>query len=139
MMRNLFMSEGNIGQEPILKQQSIDGEMRHVLELNVRFNFDRLNKSTGEYEDRGGFWSRVTYWGKRAEVVYPMLKTGMRVLVAGEISQHNYVAESGDRAGQTITATDIHARHLALVLTKSIKDIQFIRSNADDQDEQSED
>jgi single-stranded DNA-binding protein len=68
-----------------------------------------------------------------------MLKIGMRVLVVGEISQHNYVAESGDRAGQTVTATDIHAQHLALVLTKSIKDIQYVRGNTDDQDEQSED
>lgn len=134
-MRNLFTSEGNIGQEPVLKKQPIDGDIRHVLELNVKFNFDRLNKSTGEYEDRGGFWAKVTLWGKRAETIFPLLKTGMRVLVVGEISQHNYVAESGERAGQLITATDINANHLALVLTKSIKEIQYVRGNADDQEE----
>lgn len=138
-MRNFFTSEGNIGQEPVLKKQPIDGEMRHVLELNVKFNFDRLNKTTGEYEDRGGFWSKVTLWGKRAENVFPLLKTGMRVLVVGEISQHNYIAEAGDRAGQLITATDINAHHLALVLTKSIKEIQYVRGNADDQEEHIED
>ncbi len=134
-MRNFFASEGNIGQEPTLKQQPIEGGVRSVLEVNVKFNYDKLNKQTGEYEDRGGFWAKVTLWGKRAENNFKILKTGMRILVVGEISQHDYVSESGERAGQTITATEINANHIALVLTKSIQGVQFVRGQQEDPDE----
>lgn len=124
-MRNLFISEGNIGSDPVLKTISVSGEDKKVLEMNVRFSYERLNKKTGEYEDQGGFWARVALWGRRAENAYPLLKKGMRVLVVGEQSQHTFVMDQGERAGETATATDVLAANIGLVLTASVNAVGF--------------
>ncbi len=130
-MRNYFISEGNIGSDPLLKTISSNGEDKKVLEMNVRFPYERLNKKTGEYEDQGGFWTRVAMWGKRAEICYSLLKKGMRVIVVGEQSQHTFVLEQGERAGETVTATDVIAFHMGLVLTSSVTSIGFVKRSQD--------
>lgn len=116
MSRNYFASEGNIGRDPVLKYVPVKGEQKPVLEFDVKFQYDRVNTQTGEFEDRGGFWATVTYWGKRAEHANRILKSGMRVWVEGEMSQEEYVATKGERAGQVMTATNISASFIGLSL-----------------------
>lgn len=115
-MKNFFFGEGNIGREPVLKYVSVKGVQKPVVEFDIRFSYDKLNAETGEYEDNGGFWASVSFWGKRAESAYKILKSGVRVFVIGEQSQEEFIATKGERIGQTLTATNISASHIGLSL-----------------------
>lgn len=115
-MKNFFFGEGNIGRDPVLKYVSVKGVQKPVVEFDVRFSYDKLNAETGEYEDNGGFWASVSFWGKRAETAYKILKSGVRVFVIGEQSQEEFIATKGERVGQTLTATNISASHIGLSL-----------------------
>ena len=115
-MNNIFFSEGNIGRDPVLKYVPIKGVQKPVIEMDVRFSCDRKNSATGEYEDNGGFWATVSYWGKQAEAANKILKSGMRIYVLGEKSQGEFVATKGERQGQIITTNTITASHIGLSL-----------------------
>lgn len=115
-MKNFFFGEGNIGRDPILKYVPVKGAQKPVVEFDVRFSYDKLNAETGEYEDNGGFWASVSFWGKRAESAHKILKSGVRVFVIGEQSQEEFIATKGERIGQTLTATNISASHIGLSL-----------------------
>lgn len=118
-MQNIFIDEGNLGFDPSLKYvpvktESGSTEQRAVVELQVRF--DVKKNEGGEYKDVAGFWAKVTQWGKRAEYLAEHLKKGCRVLVVGEISQHPYIVQKGERKGQDATAIEIEASHVGVVL-----------------------
>src|SRR5690606_19287066 len=115
-MKNFFFGEGNIGRDPILKYVPVKGVQKPVLEFDMRVTYDRLNQDSGEYEDNGGFWASVSFWGKRAEAANKILKSGVRVFVIGEISQDEFVASKGEREGQTICVTNVSASHVGLSL-----------------------
>jgi single-strand DNA-binding protein len=123
-MKNFFFDEGNIGRDPVLKYVPIKGEQKPVLEFDVRFPIEKQNKETGEYEDNGGFWGTVAYWGKRAEAANKILKSGVRVFVIGEISQDEFIATKGEREGQVVTVTNITADHVGLSLL-GIESVNF--------------
>lgn len=125
-MQNFFVDEGNLGADPVLKYVPVSTpkgvEQRAVLELQVRFD---VRKKRGEaYEDVGGFWAKVTQWGRRAEINNQFLVQGCRVLVVGQISQHPYIIQNGDRKGQPSTAIEIEADSIGLVLW-GIEEITF--------------
>lgn len=128
-MRNFFCSEGNLGRTPTLKIVPVQNscEQKSVLEFDVRFSFDKLNKQTGEYENSGGFWATVEFWGARAEGYNQLLRAGARVLVVGELSQEEYIASKGARAGQKISTNRITAQHIGLVLL-GVESIQWSKS-----------
>lgn len=115
-MKNFFFGEGNIGRDPVLKYVSVKGVQKPVVEFDVRFSYDKLNAETGEYEDNGGFWASVRFWGKRAESAFKILRSGVRVFVIGEQSQEEFVATKGERVGQVLTTTNISASHVGLSL-----------------------
>lgn len=123
-MKNTFFGEGNIGRDPVLKYVPVKGVQKPVLEFDVRISYDKLNSESGEYEDNGGFWASVSYWGKRAESANKILKTGVRVFVVGEISQDEYVATKGEREGQTISVINVSATHVGLSLL-GIESVNF--------------
>lgn len=117
-MSNFFAAEGNLGNKPTLKYVPIknSNEQKAVLEFDARFNVDKINKATGTYEDTGGFWATVEFWGKRAEHYNNLLQQGTRVLVVGRLSQGEFIATKGDREGERITTNTITADHIGLVL-----------------------
>lgn len=124
MARNRFAAEGNIGRDPVLKYVPVKGEQKPVIEFDVRFAFDKINPQTGQYEDNGGFWATVTYWGKRAEHANTILRAGIRVYVEGELSQDEFIASKGERAGQVLTANHITADFVGLSLL-GIESVNF--------------
>ena len=123
-MKNTFFGEGNIGRDPVLKYVPVKGVQKPVLEFDVRISYDKLNSESGEYEDNGGFWASVSYWGKRAESANKILKKGVLVFVVGEISQDEYVATKGEREGQTISVINVSATHVGLSLL-GIESVNF--------------
>lgn len=137
-MRNIFVDEGNLGADPVLKYVPVKTpngtEQRPVLELNVRFDVQKLKN--GSYEDVGGFWATVSQWGKLAEINHKLLASGCRVLVVGEQSQQPYIVQKGDRAGQSATALHIEASNIALVLL-GVEDVTFAKRKAKPQDAES--
>ncbi len=116
-MGNYFAGEGNLGSAPTLSYVPIKNgtEQKAVLKFSARFNVDKLNQATGEYEDSGGFWGKVEIWGKRAEIFNEHLIKGARVYVAGSQSQETYVATKGAYKGQERTVIVITADVVAIV------------------------
>lgn len=123
-MKNTFFGEGNIGRDPVLKYVPVKGEQKPVLEFDVRISYDKFNSASGQYEDNGGFWVSVSYWGKRAEAANKILKSGVRVFVMGEISQDEFIATKGEREGQTIAVINVSATHVGLSLL-GIESVNF--------------
>lgn len=119
-MGNFFASEGNLGNNPTLKYIPVKKngviEQKPMLEFDARFDVDKVNKASGKFEDTGGFWATVEFWGKRAEHYNRLLQQGARVLVVGQYSQGSFIATKGEREGQTIQTNTIVADHIGLVL-----------------------
>jgi len=85
-MANTFSGRGNLGQDPVLKQVSVNDELRPVVELRVYI--DRpVPVAEGHFQDRGGFWLDANLWGPRAEHVARCLAKGARVRVEGTLWQ----------------------------------------------------
>lgn len=116
-MGNYFAGEGNLGSAPTLSYVPIKNgtEQKPVLKFSVRFNVDKLNQQTNQYEDSGGFWGKVEIWGRRAEIFNDHLVKGARVYVAGSQSQETFTATKGVHAGQERTVTVISADVVAIV------------------------
>ncbi|MEZ8191728.1 single-stranded DNA-binding protein [Vibrio sp. 10N.222.54.A1] len=90
MAKGLFIFDGNIGMTPELRWQPANdrsnGEARPLLKFNVKY--DRLIKTQDPerpYEDKGGFWVDISYWGRDAEALSKLLQKGMRVRIEGEL------------------------------------------------------
>lgn len=136
-MQNIFIDEGNLGFDPSLKYVPVrtEGggtEQRAVVELQVRFDYKK--NDGGEYKDVAGFWAKVTQWGKRAEYLNEHLKKGCRILVVGEISQHPYIIQKGERKGQDATAIEIEASHIGVVLL-GVEQIIFAEKKSRNEDD----
>ena len=118
-MQNIFVNEGNLGSDPLLKYVPVakgnGTEPKAVVEFDIYSGVQKINKK-GEYEDLGGFWAKIQFWGKRAEHLSKHLKKGCRVLVVGEYAQHRYTASKGEKAGQETLSNEITASHIGLVL-----------------------
>lgn len=105
-MANTFHGRGNLGADPELKQVTVDGEPRAVLDLRVYF--DRpVPDGDDDFEDKGGFWLNVALWGPRAQRLQSLLKKGMRVHLEGTlVSQIWDDPDSGEpRAAMTLNAS----------------------------------
>jgi single-strand DNA-binding protein len=90
MAKGLFIFDGNIGTTPELRYQPgnerSNGEARPLLKFSVKY--DRLIKTQNPdqpYEDKGGFWVNVDYWGRDAETLNKLLQRGMRIRIEGEL------------------------------------------------------
>ena len=88
MSLTFFVGEGNVGKFE-LKHLPIGGEKKTVLNASVRFNVDRQQED-GSWEDKGGFWAEVEYWGKRAELVSNLLQIGSRIFAGGQLSDASF-------------------------------------------------
>ena len=114
MAKGLFLFDGNIGGTPELRWQPgnerSNGESRPLLKFNVKY--DRLVKTQNEenpYEDKGGFWVDVSYWGKDAEDLSKLLQKGMRVKISGELRMDSWEDKNTGEIvnGMAVTASDI--------------------------------
>ncbi len=114
MAKGLFLFDGNIGGAPELRWQPgnerSNGESRPLLKFNVKY--DRLVKTQDEenpYEDKGGFWVDVSYWGKDAEDLSKLLQKGMRVKISGELRMDSWEDKNTGELvnGMAVTASDI--------------------------------
>ena len=118
MATTLFIGEGNLGSVPVLKQvsstQSQTGQVS-VLEFSARVNVDRKNKQSGQFEDTLGFWVDVSYWGKAAEVMAPLLQKGARVLLVGELGIEPWVSNQPATQGQQRQSQKLRAEHVAIL------------------------
>jgi|GEM_PF-611064 len=119
MMQNIFVNEGNLGSNPVLKYVPVPKgngtESKAVVEFDIYCSVQKANKK-GEYEDLGGFWAKIQFWGKRAEHLNKHLKKGCRVLVVGEYAQHWYTASKGENAGNETLSNEVIASHIGLAL-----------------------
>lgn len=118
MATTLFIGEGNLGTVPALKQvtstQSQTGQVS-VLEFSARVNVDRKNKQSGQFEDTLGFWVDVSYWGKAADVMAPLLQKGARVLLVGELGIEPWVSSQPATQGQQRQSQKLRAEHVAIL------------------------
>ncbi len=118
MSTSFFVGEGNLGSVPNLKQvpssQSQTGNVS-VLEFSTRINVDRKNKQSGQFEDTLGFWVDVSYWGKSAEAIAPLLQKGAHVLLVGELGMESWISNQPDTQGQQRQLQKLRAEHVAIL------------------------
>jgi len=118
MATSLFIGEANLGSDPTLKSipsAQPQGGSVSVLEFSARVNVDRKSKQTGLYEDTLGFWVDVSYWGKTAEAIAPLLKKGARVLLVGELGVEVWVSNQPATQGQARQTHKMKADHVAML------------------------
>jgi single-strand DNA-binding protein len=114
MSMSNFVGEGNIGRMELRRVPLRDEEQKPVLNLSVRVNVD---KPVGEgdqrtWEDKGGRWILVEYWGKRAQMAETALQVGARVIFGGELSRDQF--PSRDNPEQMISVDKVRADWIAI-------------------------
>ncbi|MCW8336316.1 single-stranded DNA-binding protein [Vibrio paucivorans] len=129
MAKGMFIFDGNIGMTPELRWQPANersnGEVRPLLKFNVKY--DRLIKTQNpehSYEDKGGFWVDISYWGRDAEALSKLLQKGMRVRIEGELRLDTWEDKNNPgqmASGMALTASTISimAQRLDTVLLKA--------------------
>ena len=69
-----------------------------------------VNKTIGKGDDKRQTttWFNVTLWRERAEALVPYIKSGMQVLVMGEVTASAYIGKDGKPAASLeLTADDV--------------------------------
>ncbi|MGJ8518338.1 single-stranded DNA-binding protein [Carnimonas bestiolae] len=93
-MSNHFSGDGNLGSEPQVRVfDSTDNQPpRAVLRLNVNYDSRIRNRTTGEFEDRGGFWANTDLFtnADHAHHLKTLFQEGMRVHVEGRLEQQSW-------------------------------------------------
>ncbi|MFA0044984.1 single-stranded DNA-binding protein, partial [Vibrio sp. 10N.261.51.A1] len=75
------------------------------------------------YEDKGGFWVDISYWGRDAEALSKLLQKGMRVRIEGELRIDTWEDKNNPgqiASGMALTASliTIMAQRVDAVLLK---------------------
>ncbi len=109
-MQNIFYAEGNVGSAFELKTipGKKDGKEHTVLNFTLRCPV-QTKQEDNSYEDTGGFWVNVEYWGGLAEMTHKLLKKGIRLAVMGRLSESSSVGTKGDNAGKTFYTKTVRA------------------------------
>ena len=87
-MSNKFFGRGNLGADPELRYTPGE-DAQAVCALRVFFDRPKPDGSGG-FEDKGGFWMNISYWGVRGEAAGRVLKKGARVAVGGELHEETW-------------------------------------------------
>ncbi len=118
MAKGHFIFDGNIGMTPELRWQPgnerSNGESRPLLKFNVKY--DRLvktNNSDQPYEDKGGFWVSIDYWGRDAEQLSKVLQKGMRVHLEGELRIDTW--DDKNNPGETVSGMALTASLISIM------------------------
>ena len=118
MAKGIFIFDGNIGMTPELRWQPANersnGEARPLLKFNAKY--DRLIKTHNPdqpYEDKGGFWVDISYWGRDADHLSKLLQKGMRVRVEGELRIDSW--EDKNNPGQMVSGMALTASTISIM------------------------
>jgi single-strand DNA-binding protein len=87
-MSNKFSGRGNLGADPELRYTPGDAS-EPVCSMRVYFDRPKPDGKDG-FEDKGGFWLDVSYWGARGEAAAKLLKKGARVAVTGDLYEDSW-------------------------------------------------
>jgi len=82
---NLLAATGRLGQ---------DAKLSYTANQDAICNFS-LSLTAGYGDKATTTWLNCNLWGKRAEILAPMLLKGTQIGVTGEISQRSYKAKDG--------------------------------------------
>lgn len=118
MAKGLFRFDGNVGMTPELRFQPgnerSNNEPRPLLKFNVKY--DRLVKTQDPdqpYEDKGGFWVSIDYWGRDAELLSKLIQKGMRVHIEGEPRMD--IWEDKHNPGQMVSGMAVNASLISIM------------------------
>ncbi|WP_219921635.1 single-stranded DNA-binding protein [Brevibacterium oceani] len=82
-----------------------------VLGFSLAQNHRRKDQS-GEWQDDGTTWRKVTVWDKKGEHLAEHLSKGMRVIVTGEERIREFEKKDGSGKGQSL---ELNAREVGIV------------------------
>ena len=103
-MLNEFTGIGNLGLTPILQKHRIDDEPRSV--VNASIYFDRpVRQDDDSYQDKGGFWLNVAFWGRLADEAMRLLHKGSRVCVMGRLQVHQWTDKDSGKIRSELQLT----------------------------------
>lgn len=94
--------EGNLGGDPEMRYTP---NGRPVTQFSVARSYRRKNDQTGEWEDDGTDWFRVSIWGDQAERAAETLKKGERVFVRGRFRSREWESEKTGKSGVALEIT----------------------------------
>lgn len=113
-MSTRFSGRGNLAEVPALKSVEVRGESRQMAQMRVYF--DRpVPAEEDAFEDKGGFWLDVNYWGHRAERMVRVLSRGARVYLEGNLEQ---VIWKDRDSGTDRSKLRLNAEYIALDLSR---------------------
>ncbi len=93
---------GNVGRDADLKYTA---QALAVLKFSVA-----VNKTIGKGDDKKQTttWFNVTVWRERAEALAPYIKSGMQILITGEVAVSAYIGKDGKPAASLeLTAGEV--------------------------------
>lgn len=110
-MATAFSGEGNLGSDPeFLEFPNGDNEPRRLLRLNVYFD-NQVPKSSGGFDDKGGFWANVDWWHRDAKHFAGLFAKGQRVLILGKMVLEQWE----DDKNQQQSAMKVRADRVAML------------------------
>ena len=112
-MANKFYGRGNLGADPELRYTPGD-DSQAVCALRVFFDRPKPD-GNGGFEDKGGFWMNVAYWGTRGEAAHRVLEKGARVTVAGELHEETW---QDKQSGESRSRLSVRADTVDLDLSR---------------------
>lgn len=98
---------GNIGDEPSLR---FTPSGTPALGFSLAENH-RKRDSSGEWQDDGATWRRITVWGDKAEHWAEQLKKGDRILVTGQERLKEFETRDGGK-GKSL---ELNAQQIGLI------------------------
>lgn len=110
MSFNLVVLAGHVGREPETKE--IEGTT--VTSFPLAVDTYKGRDASGKAKDEA-MWVRVNAWGKVAETVSNMVKTGTPVIVSGELQIRTYT----DRNNAERTSVEVRAERVKLLDSKA--------------------
>lgn len=94
---------GRVTQEPELK---FGKSGKAFLSLNTAENHRRKNQQSGEWEDSGTTWRRVTVFDAHAENIADQVRKGSLVLVVGRQETREYEKQDGSKGSSLEVLAD---------------------------------
>lgn len=94
---------GRVTQEPELK---FGQSGKAILSLNVAINHRRKNQQTGQYEDSGTTWMRVTLFGAQAENAADRVRAKDMVSAYGRVETREFQKKDGSKGASLEMVAD---------------------------------
>jgi single-strand DNA-binding protein len=94
IINNASVLVGNVTRDPELKYTQAG---KAVTNFGIAYNTRRKNQATNEWEDGDASFFDISCWDQLAENVAETITKGTKVIVVGELRQHSWETDKGEK------------------------------------------